>query len=307
MKKLICVFVLVIISVFSLVSCKTDDYNKALELIEMGENEEAYELLKSVGFYKNAKKMLKDFYFVPTQIVGNRFVLEISYDERHFPVKYILDISDGKSVYTADYEFDDNGFLIGQTESGFGKHVTKYFYNNEGLLDYAVTYDAYDKQFLEETKYTYDDDGNLIEEDYGNTKRIYVYDRKGKLVKAFTTTDKTGAEEKVVTKYSYDSKGRLMEKTGDPLSRYDFSKYSYDSDGRLVKVTGRYVGEIETITSVYDDNDNLVEEIMVRPYYGEERHVYIEYECIYAPNLPSKIKERLDVNIWRELSCWWNP
>ena len=307
MKKLICVSILVILSVFSLVSCKADDYDKALELIEAGENEEAYELLKSVGFYKNAKKMLKDFYFVPTRI-GNEYKnADIIYDERHFPVKYVLHRNNGKED-SAFYEFDDNGFLLSvYYDENLGDSEIKYFYNRDGSLANEIMYWSFSESIAYAAAYTYDDDGNMIEKDYGDLKRIYTYDRKGKLVKAFSTTGEPNAEERVVTKYFYDSKGRLIKKVCDPLSKYNYSEYFYDSKGRLVKTEGDYVGEIETITSVYDDNDNLVEEIMVRPYYGEERHVYIEYECIYAPNLPSKIKERLDVNVWRELSCWWIP
>ena len=305
MKKLIFVLLLVVISLFSLSSCKADDYDKALELIEAGENEEAYELLKSVGFYKNARKMLKDFYFVPTRIGNEYSSADIIYDERHFPVKYVLHHNNGKESL-AFYEFDDNGFLIGMLENDSGKFETKYFYNRDGQLEYEVNYWASDKQVLYEASYTYDDDGNMIEKDYGDLKRIYTYDRKGKLVKAFSITGEPNAEEKVVTTYFYDSKGRLIKKVGDPLSKYNYSEYFYDSKGRLAKTEGDYVGEIETITSVYDDNGNLVREILED---SDDVDIYVDitYECIYAPDLPSKIKERYDVNIWRDLYCWWNP
>ena len=319
MKKLICVFALVIISVFSLVSCKADDYNKALELIEAGENEEAYELLKSVGFYKNARKMLKDFYFVPTRIVcskgtGGSAVLELTYGDNHFPMQYTLTHFDRKTS-TGVYEYDDNGFLISaRFNEPHGVTERKNVYNSKGLLATrldSLTYNNTSRAFVHTCSYVYDEEDRLVELDYNDgSKWEYTYDEDGNLVKKVYVSDIPALRQ--CLEYTYDDKGqKTAQKTDDISAKFKLVEYFYDSEGRRVKVVCTRQSEVkDTIQSFYDDNGLLVKETR-EDVSGRQKTVdtvEIEYKCIYIPyEVPKKAIELFDANNWRWSSFWWDP
>ncbi len=319
MKKLICVFVLVIVSVFSLVSCKADDYNKALELIEAGENAEAYELLKSIGSYRNARKLLKNFYFVPTGIVctktsGASAVLELTYGDNHFPFQYVLTRFDGK-IGTGVYEYDDNGFLISASlKESYGVTERKCIYNSKGLLvtrEDALTYSNTSRAFIHTYSYIYDEEDRLVKLEYNDgSKWEYTHDNEGNLSKKVYTSE-TPYQRKT-TEYTYDATGKVIEKkVNDNSAEYKLIEYIYDSDGRRVKVVcTRRSGVQDTIQSFYDDNGLLVKETL-EDISGRQKSVdtvEIEYECIYIPyELPEKAMEVFDANYWRWSSFWWDP
>jgi hypothetical protein len=53
----------------SLASCKQKQYREALDLIEQGQIEAAFDALQALGEYRGTQELLTHFRYVPTKIV----------------------------------------------------------------------------------------------------------------------------------------------------------------------------------------------------------------------------------------------
>lgn len=112
MKKFVCLFILICMLSICLVSCNSIRYNEALDLIAEGNYEAAHKMFEKLDSYKDAKKQLKYFHYVPVKVEyhDNSFC-DFFYNENNLPKQTIDTNSDGgKSI--RDYTYDANGNII---------------------------------------------------------------------------------------------------------------------------------------------------------------------------------------------------
>ena len=113
---------------------------------------------------------------------------------------------------TSTVTANSNSFTVTDTEDSNGnlteKAITK---NNQDLID---------------CEYTYDNDGNITEMDYGNAVIEYTYDNEGRI-----ETKTTSGIYSCYQKYYYDNKGQLIR--CDDTYTNKSTVYTYDNRGNM--------------------------------------------------------------------------
>ena len=149
--------------------------------------------------------------------------------------------------------YDANGNIIKQIEeNSYGKTIIEYIYDdNNNITKHTYTTDGV--KYVAE--YTYDSKGNLIQKQetetfYENTEitnYIYTYDENGNKIEEVCTKSNGYSS---TTKYSYDASGNLMQETHiDSSGNEKTTKYTYDYDayGNPTKIVESNSYRIETI------------------------------------------------------------
>lgn len=278
-------FVLLILAVFmlfSLAACtegaqtssapeQSEEYKKAVSLIEEGKYKESYLLLLSLTDDKDAQELIKDFSVVYSKEVityttdGTTKSTEYKYDDKgNLETKTVTDkyglktitnyiYQNGKLISTVcegntnqKYIYDDKGLLkktVGPDPLG-KESVTEYFYDgNKNIIKKVYT----DSGATITREYTYNSDNNLVKEvstaSYGTTLETeYIYDGKA-LVKKIETSklDKSSAPSKTVHEYTNNANGNPVKcvstSTRNGVESTHYTDYSYDADGNLIKVS----------------------------------------------------------------------
>ncbi len=319
MKKIICLaFVICLISM-SFVSCGSIKQNKAQKLIEQGDYQAAYEILKQMDNNKNAQKLLQNFQFVLVQRESGYLLSENAHniavytyneygllcksesDNNVFEYEYdqnkrLVKTSHNGSL-TNEYEYDSKGNLIKHTSwSGrYPQFGYEYAYDDQGRMIREVVlrgnpeFNVLEVSYT--TDYTYDKDGNMTSKTWtysnGSTTRTdYVYDKDGNLIR-----EEMGA---VVVEYIYDKDGKILEE------KYDDAvvQYTYDKDGKLTKKQrDEHVNTTSEYTSeyFYDENGRLIKETYTG--YGNSVHQEVKATTAYtydqAGNLIKKDETRI--------------
>lgn len=171
-----------------------------------------------------------------------------------------------------------------------GDYVKKYIYDGSGRLTYKKdgtstyaseeTYEYGDRECLKRingkmTRYKqYDDEGKLIYEYYSGTQGKLYYDENGNLIREEYGSQGSADE------YEYDESGHLIckkgrrgdkylrdyDKEGRPVRDYEESglgtishEYAYDAQGRLIKWSEKdYDDTVTTAEYEYDDKDRII-------------------------------------------------
>lgn len=167
--------------------------------------------------------------------------------ETRFGVKKIVHV-DGEPTQTCqgsamDYRFDGNGFLIEKTDAE--GVITRYIRGEHG-----VVLSRTDAAGLPESRTVmtqWDTDRRLpLLVSGDNTETRYSYDTQGRLLER-TRSDKVSGASRI-TRYSYNSFGLLDVVDGPREDVADTTRYSYDSSGRLSSVTNA-MGHVTRIIS----------------------------------------------------------
>ncbi|MBE6607046.1 MAG: RHS repeat protein [Ruminococcaceae bacterium] len=289
MKKLISLFLLICLLSISLTSCgNSKKYNEALDLLDAGEHEAAYEILKELGNYKDSEELLKKF----------RYVLE-TIEYRTITTDGTL-VSGDPSIYT----YTSDGLLSKNT---FGERVSEFIYDKNKNLIKTVSTDGLVREYsyddmgnvikdisysgetpMHGYEYSFDKSGNMIKKtvlqnmntdfDYLSTRFTvdYTYDENGKLITALETSS-NGSEYRV--DYIYDENGRLIRE--DEIiddGMVTIVEYAYDESDKILKETNYYNEYV--IDYTYDAKGNLVEEKRS----GKSASLDYTYEYIYDEN-----------------------
>ena len=248
MKRMMRAGFLICLLLISLVSCKQKQYNEALDLIEQGEIEAAFDMLGEMGDDRKAQELLTHFRYVPTKIVfyygEERAVRTYTYDE-HSLLEQIVVSAPDSIYYTEHFVYDADGRMISQSQKNVFEMTTvkeDYTYDENGNLSSMVSI-ASDGSVHHRYEYTYDKNGNLICETYenilGESKTVdYTYDTDGRLLRIAHTGDFSAA----IEEYTYDAGGNMVRHI-----------YVDDIDGETVK------------SCTYDANGNLIQEVEVYP------------------------------------------
>ena len=284
MKKIICFAFVICLAVACFASCGSIKQNQAQKLIDQGDYQAAYDILKEMDNNKKAQELLQNFQFVLVQCQSgyllsenahikavytyNEYgllckseskngVYEYEYDQNKHLVKALCNGS-----MTDEYAYDDKGNLIKHT-SWFGNYPQcgyEYAYDDQGRMIREVVLrgnpDFNILQLSYAVDYTYDREDNrtsmTVTYPNGSTSRTdYVYDKDGNLIR-----EETGS---VVVEYVYDNKGNILEEKNNSTT----VQYTYDQNGHLTQkickdLTSGYV-EYSFIYE-YDDNGNVIKE-----------------------------------------------
>lgn len=248
---------------------QSEEYKKAVALIEEGKYKESYLLLRSLTDDSDAQELIKDFSVVyskevityptddktnsteykyddkgnlETKTATNKYGLKTITNYIYQNGKLVSSVCDGKD--TVKYVYDDKGLLIKEVGTDpMGKEsVNEYFYDgNRNIIKNVYT----DSTATITREYTYNSDNKLTKEtsiaSYGTSLETeYIYDGKA-LVKKIETAkfDKSEAYDKVVHEYTNNAYGDPTEcvsttfRNGTESAYY--TEYSYDADGNLIK------------------------------------------------------------------------
>lgn len=169
---------------------------------------------------------------------------------------------------TTRYSYDASGNVISITDAKGG--VTSFSYDSRGRLIKSINPQG------NATSYSYDKNGNkLSATDANNNTTRYEYNSRNQLIKTIDALGNStvysygasscpscgGGVDKLtalsdannnVTRYDYDSLGRLIKET-DPLGK--ITSYHYDSKGNLIAKTD---AKGNTINYSYDANSRLL-------------------------------------------------
>lgn len=178
-------------------------------------------------------------------IDANQNITTFHYDERG-----LLTHVDNPENTFKNYEYDNAGQLLWQTDEGGHKIV--YTYDAQGhVLTQIKDPDGLNYY----TSYQYDAIGRQLQVTENNRIKQFTYDDQGRLVKS--CVDPHGLNQ--VTQFSYDARGLLLRQTEfNPQGKDKITAYQWDALGRRVATIIDPDGLQLTTTYHYDDYDNLI-------------------------------------------------
>lgn len=287
----------------SLCSCDKREYKTALKLIDQGEYEEAYEILTSLGDYKDARDYLDRFCYVPVRATlesgAADCYVDIILQKNNQPLRFIA-YRDDAIRHQLSYAYDAEGKLLQQNDAngtGYNNYVTRYTYDQNGNCSQTALLDANGKT-VTLTQNTYDKAGKLMEStlvSYGVEagRYIYMYDVKGRLTKCIWHAG--GMD--TVTEYVYDDGGMLIrETTTTPNGSVKSITYVRDEKGapqRVVFYESGYSDALMTCTLTLDENGNVIRIQTESPYEASLTYEFT-YAFVYAPyGLNPGVREQL--------------
>ena len=264
-------------------SCvESDNYNRAIALINSGDYAEAYDLLMQNTNYLDTKEILTHFTVqygdqswvaemynyegIITQTITSR--TEYEFDSKGLILSAIQHGNESYQKITYDYDENGNKVLVqGYSQEGvlFSKSV--YEYNDKGLLAYEKHYSGGDK-YISSTRYEYDANGNQTLKDYdsssGSFKEMWEYDANGNMTlhaleqyskRQYKYTFQYDEHGNNILKYTHDSKDQITY----------INAYTYDESGNLL-ADAQYYDEArrdkdqwsDKVVYQYDANGNLL-------------------------------------------------
>ncbi len=248
-------------------------YNGALEDIEDGNYKEAYVTLKTLGNYKDSKKILKDFKLVYLHKEVTTYdeyedlkSTEI-YDYNENGEERLRVIYDEEGNVITKYEKNENGDItLDFSNNEYTSHKYVYDYIESGKLSYMEKYNK--KRNVETTEKHYYEysDGRLssliiVDEEGRGTKEVYIYNHDGLLILSVLydidiSNSDTDKYEIGKTEYFYDENG---EKTTEVHYGYGgeiTEKHGWTNGNQTLKIVYYDGEEHERFVWEYDENGN---------------------------------------------------
>ena len=254
-------------------------YDTALALIKSGECQEAYEILKALGDYKDAKELLTKFvpmvlYYKYSQgeMQGDEFVPEYTNENvaiigaNGFPIEVSYTESDGET-YNSKVTYDESGRPISVLSYGADEFYenTTLTYDAQGNATGYVTKDKAGNVTFSFTL-TYDANGNKTEQvrvyESGYTEiEKFEYDSENRNVRHERIWGADNADNAEIYEYFYNAEGLLIKETCSYMSGGQRQllcyEYEYDSEGKLLTADILQNGVKSNAIYYYDNNDNL--------------------------------------------------
>ena len=243
-------------------------YSKALDLIEAGEYNKAYDTLLSCGSFKDSEELLKNFKTVyKTQNVYEKFDGELSartvkyeYDEKGRLLRTLS--GDKQDVFNeSKYEYDENGnvtLLASYNQNGlYMKH--EYVYDQKGTKILEKTYDK-DNVLSKKTEYDQNGKTKLYVEYFpdGRVKIENKCNREGHLISSVEYT----YDGEIAKQSDYSETGKLLrsvslEYHADGTRNTFVVEKSYNENGDMIRYTESNNDELlfgEEYEYTYDEN-----------------------------------------------------
>ena len=214
-------------------------YEEAIEYLNNGEIESAYDIFLTLRDYRDANEYLECFSF------------KYSAKIQHSP-------NLAESIY---YEYD-----------GYGRILTELYFSSYGSFrTYTYKYDQMgnliERKYLTSLTdiktdlYEHDDAGNLIRhiDRSGNIATI-EYDENGNAVKRMEFHANSDTPYSILT-YEYDSDGNCVKKS-ERNNTYDYNHvitYEYDKNGNVIQQITDWGDSSLIITNQYNEDDKLIQ------------------------------------------------
>jgi YD repeat-containing protein len=279
-------------------------YNRALELLERGDYEEAKAIFEDLGDYKDSKEHLSKFYYMPTSfeysLPGKKSTNDITYNSMNLPAS---EITIREDVYAcAEFVYDDNGNIIKQimiNKTAETVSEYEYIYDGNGKR-IAANFSAADGSRASHA-FAYDNEGRLIEENYEDDAYAYnrkiTYDQNGNIIKEEYIID--GVTSVYSIDVTLDDAGRVAKEVCTyPDGSLESLEYTYDKNGNCVKkVFTDYDGEKATYDYIYDIYGNVTAEIFTNPD-GSIYYIKTKYVLMYVPTGITEGTELFFIDYW---------
>lgn len=268
MKKILLSILAILMCASTLLSCTADntydgddtktskEYKAAMELIEDGKYEEAYEALLKLEDDENAQKALENFVFGYDKIVlkasGQEMVLEYEYDKNGNFIKQTA-YTNGELTQVNEIEYNDHGDIAKATTylpDGTVDAVITYTYEydaNGNMTQRKLHRKEADREVESITKYYYNDKNLLVKEESESVVYENTYDDNGFLVKTSIIYGDSQTPT-YVCEYENDSKGNHLKETtyNSAGEVYTTVENEYDNKGNLVKLTQTMGSQTQT-------------------------------------------------------------
>ncbi len=248
------------------------DYNTAIALLNEHKYQEAYDIFRLLGDYKDSKDYVDCFLIEYEKInYDGTYTYNFEVDDSGRILKITFD--HGNYTYL-DFEhiYDENGNII-QFNSASGPY--KYYYEGDKIVkcEYKEYHGA--TIFID---YTYHENGNLHTKQRNGDGDVYAeFDADGKLLK-YGYTDYDVVPEQHKYEYEYDDKGRLVKKeyTIDDAVQF-VETYTYNDD--------------DTLAGVATDNFWSYKELTYQYQYGDDFRLIKKTEYCDGSSKPNKTWE----------------
>ena len=288
----------------NLFSQDAKNYDKALELLESGDYEEAKALFEELGDYKDSKTYLSKFYYMPISfeydLVDKKSTNDVTYNDKNLPSSEITLREDVHGI--SEFVYDDNGNIIKQIATNKTEGTVssfEYAYDNNGNRTSAY-YTSEDGLHALYT-FEYDSEGRLIVQNYEDDDFQYeyriTYDENGIIIKEDQSYG--GETYTCNTEYELDENGRVSKKTSTyPNNAQEHVEYTYDEKGNEIQIVYTdYNGSKTTYDYTYDNYGNVIEEVCTDPD-GYIQYVKTKYILLYIPTGITKGTETFFIDFW---------
>ena len=255
-------------------------YFEALEYLDAGEIQDAYDIFLTIKGYRDVDEYLEKFSFKPSVVIGRsptaafiehyyeydeygKILFEsygsssfysYEYDDRENLIKVVYRKGDREEITT--YEYDENGRAVLQTNPDGS--FTRLEYDEKGNIIRSTRASGYGEEN------TYDEYGNCLTkvytfDDVAYYRIVFEYNSDGKCVKEIREYDldvATATPSSTVITREYDENGNVTTELYKWSSGgYDKYEYEYDENGN--KITYRHGNTVSRYK--YDEVGNLIE------------------------------------------------
>jgi YD repeat-containing protein len=270
---------------------KSQDYSKALSLIEAGKYEEAKALFEQLGDYKDSAEYLSKFYYLPAMIYNDIIdkggSYEYFFNENNLISKYVVH-RDGMDAY-CEFSYYENGDIKCQFASINGVTQSfEYTYNANRKRETAVH--TIDGVVTYLHSFEYDENGNeivfRIDDVEGNTVQLITrtFDELGNCINIEYVFDDPEYNYTLNIDYIYNDEGYLVRE----ICHYEdgsFETLDYvwnDNENIVKKILTYDDGDQDIWEYTYDEHGNMVKEVLT-DYKGTVQYVEYEYVLLYLP------------------------
>ena len=247
-------------------------YNKAIDLLEQGKHQQAYELFKELGDFKDSKAYFDKFEWtvikeIRTDSDGDQTIGEYQYNKDGLNTKIIYTASDGNQDIT-EYQYNEDGLVTKETITlSFGDFITEYQYNEDGLVTKETT--------------TWSG-GDLITE--------YQYNKNGLVTKSIHTNS-DGYQD--ITEYQYNEDGLVTKKLFTNSNGFQYiTEYQYNKSGLVTKGIYSASNGYQDITEYQYNEDGLKTKETKTWSDGDQELIEYEYGPVYKKNEKKNEKKK---------------
>lgn len=244
-------------------------YDQAVQLLQEGKLQEAYDLFLTIDDYRDVPKYLEGFSYVyetstSQNTNGAAYTMHCEYDAYGRLIRSVKDqhtASGNQFEVVRAYTYDDQG------------NVVEFKYKRGSTYDYATRYEYdQDRNMIkiihpdgQVYEYTHDKQGNVLTEVMKDElglvfqKHIYQYNRRGDVIEETIEQYVNNITSSLTYRwqYDYDGKGNIRKKESDGY----YETFEYDENGRVTHhVIHRSQLDQETVQSFkYDSHGNVIE------------------------------------------------
>lgn len=273
--KLLTLIVALLLCLATLSACANPNeakYREALDMIEADNYAEALALFTELGDYKDAKKEVARFRYLPAERVDNyedsdgkgTATTVFSFNEHNLPVKSVETDADGYQR-TCLFAYNEDGklTLFSDSDTDGISTKTEYVFNEDGTLAKEIYTD--EEGVVSSLESTYNDKGEITLLESINKPEYfpsyeYTYDEQGKEILCIMR----GEDMTYTVESFYNEKGDIVKSVfSDESGNVNMTEeYEYDEKGRKIKHTIKQAdNKIDVVHEyTYNEKDQLISE-----------------------------------------------